>query len=108
MKRTLDYDPIKKLGQRMHFQPDGSFFIETLQDVEDIVELNKAQMAQADERKRWSDSGAGEHLARIPLSILYSEPLKTILDNNDMKAFRKWLDDPANIAFRSRPGSLSK
>jgi hypothetical protein len=45
-------------------------------------------------------------VARLPLHVYFELKRKGIAD--DKEAFAKWLDDPANSAWRTRPGRVSK
>ncbi|BDC37915.1 hypothetical protein [Paraburkholderia terrae] len=76
--------------------------IETVQDHTAIVEANKASFNSVDERSRYND---GMHkVATIPLVILQDLKQKGIL--NDPAALKRWLNDPENRYFRTRPGQV--
>jgi hypothetical protein len=77
--------------------------IEDIQDHAGIVEANKASFNSVDERARYKDGLT--KVASIPLVVLQDLKVKGILD--DQTAFKKWLDDPENRYFRTRPGKLS-
>lgn len=83
--------------------------IETVQDVTGIVEGNKAEYASIDERARWKD-GLGNRVATIPLSVLSDLQRKGIYNHGtgvaDQKAMTRWLNDPDNRFFRTRPGRI--
>ena len=69
------------------------------QDVQAIVEQNKREFNEAPERwGEWTKVGS------IPLSVYYDLQRQGIL--NDQKAMAKWLNDPDNRAFRTRPGTV--
>lgn len=108
--QVLSSDPLAGIRRIHHFdESTGDTTIETVQDVEGIVDITKALHAGTDERARWNDptGGAlGVHVAEIPLSILFDPKNKHLLQ--DQEALRKWLDDSDNRHFRSRPGRLSK
>jgi len=104
MGMILKDDPVTKSRTIMHADPyTGDGHIEKIVDVTDIVEANKAHMNMTDERARCARDG--EMVASIPLHIYYGLP-KHIRE--DEKAFRKWLDDPDQRAFRTHPTKLSK
>ena len=92
----------KAIGQKqyMHEHDDGSLTIQTVQEVEDVTETNKTQFNQFDERASWK--GEVHKVASIPMSIFYDLKRKGILD--DPAAMKKWLNDPDNRVFRTRPG----
>lgn len=102
--RLFDADPLTGLVQYFHFNPDDdSFAIETVQDVEGIIEVNKA--VANDAPLRW---GEFSHVASIPQVIMMRlakdgivSPGGAILDES---RFRAWLNDRDNRAFRTRPG----
>lgn len=105
MAKLFERDKAMGITRLFHYDDaTEQFGIETLQDVTGIAEANKGVMATMDERSPWK--GEMERVASIPMNI-YSELVrKGIAD--DEKALRKWLDDPDNRVFRTRPGSLSR
>lgn len=99
--KPFDDDPLTKTHETFHYDPDtGDFWIETKTDVEEAAVLSKAQFADTDERARWS--GDINHVARIPLIFFDMHP-ELMYDN---EALRKWLNNPDNRSFRSRPGRI--
>ena len=89
--RTLHYDPVTE-----------QVVIDTAQHVDDIVEAAKGHHRMFDERSNWK--GDLHRVASIPLTILFDLQRKGILD--DEVAFKKWLNDPDNAVFRTRPGRV--
>lgn len=81
----------------------GSHIYEDVQDVTEILDANKAEYNMHDERSRWNHEGT--KVASIPLVVWEELKRKGIAD--DQKALLRWLDDPDNRAFRTRPGKLS-
>lgn len=110
MRSTLlDYDPVMKKRQDFHWSSDGrEFVVETRADVTDIIELNKAEMAQTDERARW---GEWARVARIPLTEMFRLQREGVVDAmgtvKDDKSFLKWLGDRDQRKLRTRPGRLA-
>ena len=104
MKRILDYDPVTKTVQFYHEDElTGDVALETRQDITAIAEHNKALFNQVDERARWGNRNI--HIATIPNSIL--EGVRKLTNNfKDKAAFDRWMDDPDNRVFRTRPGKL--
>lgn len=103
MKKTLSFDPLTGTKEVFRYDPtDDSFTIETLQDVTDVVEFNKAMANQVDERANWK--GDWHKVASIPMSVYMDLQKKGIA--NDDKAFHRWLNDSDNKVFRTRPGRL--
>jgi len=104
MKRILDYDPVTKVTQWYHYDEiTGKISLETNQDVTAIVEQNKNIFNQVDERKSWK--GDIHKVASIPMSI-YHELAKISNNFKDQAAIKRWLNDPDNKVFRTRPGRV--
>lgn len=109
-KKVLEYDPLTKTKTTFGYEEsssgresDDSIVIQTQVDVTDIVESNKRRFNEVDRHQPWGD-GFGTKVASIPLTLLHELRQKGIL--NDQKAFKKWLNDPDNRAFRTRGGKV--
>jgi hypothetical protein len=105
-KRLFDVDPLT--GQTQWFianDGDETFTIQTTQDVSDIVEFNKAQFNEfSGSKERWGEEiGGRTKVASIPTNIYY-DLLKRF--GRDQAAWKRWLNDPDNAAFRTRPGMV--
>lgn len=80
----------------------GDFAIETVQDVEPIIDFAKD--------KREAMDGIGlhniemRHAAEIPLTVFEQALREGWAD--DPKAWKRWANDPANKAFRVWEGQL--
>ena len=104
MKRILDYDPETKITQWYHCDSHtGDISLETSQDVTGLIEHTKGDFNQIDERANWK--GDVHKVASIPLSI-YNDLAKKSNNFKDQRAIRKWLNDPDNRVFRTRPGRV--
>jgi len=92
------------IGQKQywHEDDDGNVTIQTSQDVSDVIEENKRQFNQVDERANWS--GEWHKVGSIPMSIFFDLKRRGILD--DQVAMKKWMNDPDNRLFRTRPGKV--
>lgn len=77
--------------------------IEKQQDITGLVSDNKAFYASIKSHDPWYD-GLGSRVASIPLCIYYDLKRKGVLD--DQKYMRRWLNDPDNRVFRTRPGRI--
>lgn len=108
--RVLDTDPVAGIVEFFHYDADtDGFTIETQQDVEPFIELNKAQYNNAPDYRRYG----GEHwfkVASIPSVVIMElskqgilSPAGAILDD---ARFRRWLNDRDNLLFRTRPGKV--
>lgn len=85
---------------KFHYDADkDEAVIQKTQDVSSIIEANKVEFNAAPER-----FGEFTKVGSIPLSVYYELERKGIL--NDQKAMAKWLNDPDNRAFRTRPGTI--
>lgn len=107
MKRLFDYDPVTGVKQWFHME-EGSdeFTIQTEQPVDDLIEANRADYNSfTSGRDRWGeDIGARTKVASIPLNVYQDLKAKGIL--KDQAALKRWLNDPDNLVFRTRPGTV--
>jgi len=110
-KRLFDHNPVFGITRYSYYDADrDELHIETVQDVEPVVESNKAQFADTDERARWGDGL--QKVATLPLNVLEDLMQKGILvpgkhgDGEGNKRLRAWLNDPENRFFRTRPGRV--
>jgi len=104
MKRILDYDPLTKTTQWYHYdESTKQHGLQTEQDVTHIIEGTKSVFNQVDECANWK--GDTHHIASIPLSI-YHRLAKISNNFKDQKVIKKWLNDPDNRVFRTRPGRV--
>ena len=103
-KRILDYDPVTGTTQWFHYDSAADqYALETTQDVTKIVERNKALFRQVDERANWK--GDQHHVASIPMSV-YHELAKISNNFKDQRVVRRFLNNPDNRVFRTRPGEV--
>lgn len=99
--RVLSFDPDTGIREDFYYDPDRDRFkIVAVQPVDDILDHNKANLAEMDERTPWK--GDMHKVASIPLAVYYDLKRRGILD--DQKAMKRWLNDPENRHFRTRPG----
>lgn len=107
--RLFDRDPLTGTTKIWHYdETTDQATIETIRDVQDHADINKAVRNEYDERARWA-SGVGNQVASIPLNVWDDADTKMggALMNDD-KVLLKWLDDRDQGVFRTRPGRLSK
>lgn len=98
----LDSDPIERSDDILHFMAGGDeFAIQTIVDVEPLIESNKARFNAHDERTPFGDMPM---VASIPNVIWFELEKQGI--TRDPKRLKKWLNDPDNAAFRTRPGRV--
>lgn len=101
-RRLFSHDPLTGITKWWHYDPESdTAVIQTTQNVADIVERNKSFFASTDERARWREL---QRVASIPLSLYWELKAKGITE--DQAAMRRWLNDPDNRFFRTRPGRV--
>lgn len=85
----------------MHYDTETEgFTIETVQNLDDILDENQARRSM--ENGNWR--GDMHHVAQIPNVILMKLHKEGIL--RDKKRFLAWLNERDNQAFRTRRGHL--
>lgn len=100
--REFSFDPLTNTRTSFHFDhTNDTFVLKKEQDVTALVERNKASMANTDERARW---GEGQIAASIPLTLY----MEWVQDGriHDQAFLKRWLNDPSNAHFRTRPGKV--
>lgn len=101
-KKFFDYDPFLGITEYFYYDPDtDKVTIQQVQNTTHIVEQNKKQFNATDERAKWGD---WSKVASIPISVWADLNAKGIV--RDKAAFKKWLNDPSNRYFRTRPGQV--
>lgn len=110
--RLFDRNEIFGITRYSHYDSDNdTFTIETIQDMNAILEDNFRQRNETDKHTRWND---GIHkVATIPLAKLEElqqkhifVPGKTNIYNDSGKAFRRFLNDSENAPLRTRVGRI--
>jgi|TARA_R110000803_G_scaffold78492_2_gene143655 hypothetical protein len=89
-----------------HNTSDGAV-IEVVQDVTDIVELNKIEYNTAE--TKWGDDVLDNRVARLPNTVwdqLDKDGITRCYHVLDQKRFRDFLNHPDNRFFRTKPGKL--
>jgi hypothetical protein len=94
-------------GKQSNFHDvDGSYVIETKQDITGILESNKAQFNAIDERAKWGEWTKVASLPNIVIDDLNKQGIMRGFAVLDEKRFRIFLNDPDNRFFRTRPGQV--
>lgn len=85
---------------RFH-EEDDDLVIEEVQDVQDVIDLNKREY-----NARMGERFAGDQVpvARIPAIVWQDLIAKGIA--YDEERLKAWMNDPDNRAFRTRPGKV--
>ena len=100
MKKLLDTDPITGIRHVFNYdEMTDEATITAEQDVSDVIEANKTAFNDAPDRY-----GEFTRVAQIPMVIYMDLKKKGILD--DQVALKRWLNDPDNRFFRTRPGQV--
>ena len=103
--RPFESDDILGLTERFHFdQMENRWGIETISDVQPILDLNKAQANNGD---GFTPSRDMKHIARIPLVIVekWKNELGVDLFNKDHEGkIRQLLNDPDWLYLHTSPG----
>ena len=93
MKRTFHYD-----------DQEGKAYIKSEEDISSVLEKNKRSFNDAPMRHK---SEVFNHTARIPYVVIEKIKNETGVDIlKDPDALRKFLNDPDNKMFRTRPGKV--
>lgn len=101
-KRLLHHSPVHGITEYFIPSEDGnSFTIETVQDVEPLLDRNKADMNMVSNSDKWGD---GKLVARIPAVIYNDWKIKGYMD--DQEKLKALLNDPDNRFMRIFPGKL--
>jgi hypothetical protein len=104
----FDHDPLTGMTEHFHYnEVDGSFVIETRQNVSAIIELNKAKYNPT---KKSTPYGELDEVANYPLTILMELAKQGIVSAGgrvlDQRRYKAWLNDPANEMWRTRRGRV--
>ena len=104
MKQLISADGSALKKTEAEADGDGGLIIRTSQDVTAIVEQNKAQYNSISSRQKWGDL---TKVASLPFTVIDTLNRKGIMRGFaviDEKEFRRFLNDPENRFFRTRPG----
>lgn len=105
MKALIDQDPVTRTKEYVHYVPsDEGMVLETKQDVEPVVEANKAQLRDSDGHFNLDGQ---THVARIPMVVWEQWMRETngaIMKDDDL--LKQKLNDRDNRAFRTHPGKI--
>lgn len=97
----------------LHESPGtDSLVLESVQDVESIIDLNKYEYNSIDERAPWTrrgKDGMDVPIARIPMTVYMDLVRQGIINHKgegDATRFNAWLNNSDNRFFRTRPGHI--
>lgn len=101
--KLFDFDPVTGTKKIWHYDADkDEAVIETIFDTSNLVETNKAMFNAVDERANWK--GDMHLVASIPMELFMKWKSEGKLE--DQAFLKKWLNDPDNRLFRTRPGEV--
>lgn len=107
MKRYLYTDPRTRKEVSLHQNNDGSTYVEQKQEFGDLLKLNKQMANDYRPGSLIGDTQRHtQHVAEIP-NVIYNhlvEKFGPIRENP--KAWKAWLNDSENQAFRTGGGNL--
>jgi hypothetical protein len=100
--RFFDKDPLSGATTIYHYDhATDKYHLERTTDYQDIVDMNRRfHNDQTD--ANWK--GEMHMVATLPNEVWFDLKKRGILD--DDKAFRRWLNDSENSAFRVKPGRV--
>lgn len=104
-KYLLSWNPWTRIKE--YFYRDehtGQIALETVGDVEQIMEDAKGRYNLVDERARWREGY--NHVAHIPLQVIDEHRRRGIHLLRDRQALRAFLNDSDNRVWRTRPGRV--
>lgn len=93
------------IDTKFHYE-DDKLIIQRVQDVEPIIEANKRAMDVDDKRFK---SQSFNLVARVPTVLIEKYRNETGIDllaPENVKLFRKWLDDPDHKFLKTKPVKL--
>ena len=113
----LSYDEKTGKTEIYHYdQIEERSVIQTRQDIEPILEINRMDYNSFDENARWGNplkpsQETFHHVARIPEAIMEQMPAELrqgFMSGKGLhsKTWKKWLNDPHNKMFKTRPGKI--
>ena len=101
--KLFDINPLTGTRKMWHYDAEkDEATIETIIDATQVVEANKNRFNSFDEKANWK--GDKHHVASIPMALFYQMKAEGKLD--DQAYMKRWLNDPDNRAFRTRPGEV--
>lgn len=106
MKRILSTDPLTGKQLLMHQNTDGSTFIEQKQNFDSLIKLNTHMNNDWQYGQMRGSQKHMAHVAEIP-NIVYAHLVEKFGKPADNpKAWKQWLNDSQNRAFRTGGGNL--
>lgn len=106
--RVLDHDSATDTTEYYHYDPhSGGFVIETVQDVTALVDQNTRLWNASEKHTKY---GELTRVSSVPNTVLMELAKLGILSIGgailDDAKYRRWLNDPANLKWRTRAGKV--
>tara|TARA_R110000868_G_scaffold331684_1_gene592672 strand:+ start:26 stop:352 length:327 start_codon:yes stop_codon:yes gene_type:complete len=92
----LNYDPVDKTAQRLHFTTDNKMILETVTDITELAEENAAIRADVSKTGRVGDM---VRVARLPMSVYIELSQRGV--TQDKKAMKSWLASDEGLPYRT-------
>lgn len=106
MKRTLRIDPTTGKEINLRQETDGSSYIEQTQHFDNLLRINKQMNNDWQYGQMRGTQRHMAHVAEIP-NVVYNELVQKFGKPADNpKAWKQWLNDSENRAFRTGGGKL--
>ncbi len=109
MKKWFPGNASIGITRTWHESPgDDTVAVEVNQQLGELIEINKALYNGVDERARFGKTEF-TRMASIPSSVWFDLQRKGIIPRSGSfltPEFKRWLNDPDNRFFRTRPGKI--
>ena len=107
-RKLLGHDDLSGMTEWYHYDPHtGGFAVETVQDVEPLLDHNRRQWNATEKSTRY---GEMTKVASIPNVVIMELAKQGILSMTgsilDDRKYRRWLNDPDNLKWRTRAGTV--
>lgn len=105
LTKTLSHNPLTGVTETFVAKDDGTFDIVTTQVIDGIAK--DAHQVHKEFRGPGGGSwkGDGFHkVAMVPMTVLTEWMTRGLLQ--DQNTIKKWVNDPANAIYRTRPGRI--
>ncbi len=101
-EKVVKYEPERPTF--VHDEPDGTFTINTVQDIEGIVNETKIDMNEYGSPLTFGKQYSGMRVASIPFNVWEMWMKETNGDiQKDHNLMKRYLNDPDNKYFRTTP-----
>jgi len=107
MKKLLNHSPETGVSEYWHWDPETEIStITNEQDVSYLLEVNRDVRNERNKHHFEGKDELGTHIAQIPLIVLARLTKEGRAPNQDLPAFKRWLNDPDNFWAKTHPGTI--